>query len=273
MRYVQGSDLKSVLERERDADARARAADPGAGRRRARRGAPPRPRAPRRQAGERPARRGRARLPDRLRDQQAGWAGDVDRHRPGWSGRSTTWRRSRSAASRSTGAATTTRSRACSTSAWRARRRSAARPRPRRCGRTCRSDAAVAARPARRSTRCCARRSPRRRTSGYATCTELIDAARRSALGLGHRRRAARGSAATLAGAAAARCSPPACSCSPHGRRGAVLAPTGGEDEADLGPIGNGVAAIDAAGERSRRSSSPPRRRATSPSARAPSGC
>ena len=52
--------------------------------------------------------------------------------------RSTTWPRSRSAASRSTGAPTNTRSRACSTSAWPARRRSGARRRPRRCGRTCR---------------------------------------------------------------------------------------------------------------------------------------
>ena len=163
MRYVQGSDLKSAAPARAEAGARARARDPRPGRRRARRGAPPRPRPSRRQAGEHPARRGRARLPDRLRHHQAGGR-RLDRHRAGGRharlpGSGADPRRARGRAQRRLRARVR---------AVRVRDRRAAvpprRPRPRRCGPTCRS---------RRHrcptsphwTRCCARRSPRRRTS------------------------------------------------------------------------------------------------------------
>ena len=65
-------------------------------------------------------------------------AGAASTRRARWSGRSTTSRPSRSAASRSTGAPTPMLWAACSTSARPASRRSIARRRPRRCGRTCR---------------------------------------------------------------------------------------------------------------------------------------
>ena len=148
----------------------------GPGRRRARRRPPPRARPPRRQAGEHPARRGRPRLPRPTSGSPSAELG-LDGERRRSSGRSTTWRRSGSAASRSTAAATSTRSPACCTSAWPARRRSGARPRPRRCGRTSRAT----------SRRCpatptldpvLAKGLAKDASERYATCTELVDAAR-----------------------------------------------------------------------------------------------
>ena len=59
MRYVEGTDLRTLVDRERRAGARARRADHLAGRRGARRRAPPRAGPPRRQAAERPDRAAR----------------------------------------------------------------------------------------------------------------------------------------------------------------------------------------------------------------------
>ena len=153
----------------------------------------------------------------------------VDRHRAGGRHARLPGARSRSAASRSTGAPTATRSPACSTSACRARRRSAARPRRRRCGRTCRrSRLRCAATP--RSTRCSRGRSPRSATSATGRCAELIEAAR-EALGL------AAPAAPSLRPARArapraAPSSPPGCSCSPRPvAAGVVALTTGGDDE------------------------------------------
>ena len=101
---------------------------------------------------------GRARLPHRLRHHQAA------RRRPrptpaAWSARSTTWRPSRSAATRWTGARTATRSAACSTSAW----RGAAVPARHRGGDALGAHAGPepASLRARGWIRCSARRSPR----------------------------------------------------------------------------------------------------------------
>jgi serine/threonine protein kinase len=91
-------------------------------------------------------------------------------------------RPSRSAASRWMGAPTATRSPACCTSACPGPRPSEGRPRRRVCGRTCRNSRARCAATS-RSTRCSSGRSPREKDQRYVSCTELIEAAR-AALGL-----------------------------------------------------------------------------------------
>ena len=117
MRYVAGDDLRSLVRRGGALDPAEAAEHRRPGRRRAGRDPPRRLRAPRRQARE-PARRRRApRLPDRLRARQGRCSRAPGGRAPasGW-GRSTTSRRSRSAAGGSTRAPTCTRSAACCTS-------------------------------------------------------------------------------------------------------------------------------------------------------------
>ena len=101
MRFVEGTDLREMIAR-RGGSSPGSAALIVAGRGRARRRARARARAPRRQARERADRRrdGRARLPDRLRADQAGLVAErPDARRGCWSARSTTSRPSSSRAS------------------------------------------------------------------------------------------------------------------------------------------------------------------------------
>ena len=137
MRYVEGSDLRTLVRAEQRLDP-ARAAyivsQVGAG---ARRRARARHRPPRRQARQRAARRQRPRLPHRLRaDQARDLAHAARRATAAGSARSATSRPSRSAASASTPAPTSTRWAACSTTRSRACRPTSARATRRRCGRT-----------------------------------------------------------------------------------------------------------------------------------------
>ena len=118
MRFVEGTDLRTLVESPGRPRRRARGPDHLAGRRGARRRPPPRPRPPRRQAAERADRpRGRrARLPDRLRPHEARRRGGRRLHAHGPLRRHAGLRRarSRSAASRPTPAPTSTRSAPCS---------------------------------------------------------------------------------------------------------------------------------------------------------------
>ena len=248
-----------------DADAGARAADPRPDRRRARRRPPARPRAPRRQAGERAARRGRAPVPDRLRHHQAARAAPPPRPATR-SARSTTWRRSRSAARPSTGAADAYALACVLYECLAGTPRSAARreaetmwahlqeePPPLR--------GHPALDPVLR------RALAKDQDERHATCARAdpSGAPRRSALG--GRRIAARRRRALARGR---RCS---CSArrSPRSPRCARRA-TGASPAA--APVGNGVAAIDAASGTGRRVHRVRRaRRATSRSAKAPCGC
>ena len=87
MRYVAGDDVRSLVRREGQLDARAGGAARRPGRRGARRGARRRPRAPRHQARERPADQRGPRLPDRLRAHQARAVASRARTKPGhWVG-------------------------------------------------------------------------------------------------------------------------------------------------------------------------------------------
>ena len=140
MRYVEGTDLKALLEADGTLEPARAAPAPGAGGGGAGRGAPARPDAPRREAGERAGRprgRARARLPHGLRD-RAPRGRDLGAHgRPARSsGRSTTWRRSGSSRAGAMRAPTCTRSAAscsrCSPAACRTR----ATTTRRRCTRT-----------------------------------------------------------------------------------------------------------------------------------------
>ena len=119
MRYVEGTDLRSLLAEEQRLDAPRAVDHPRPGRRRARRGAPPRARPPRREARQRPhhpPRARRARVPDRLRDHEgAGGAGQPHEDRLRGRDRRLHGARSRRRAARSTRAPTSTRSAASST--------------------------------------------------------------------------------------------------------------------------------------------------------------
>ena len=163
MRYVEGSDLKTLLERdgtlapERALPVLAQVA--GALDAAHRRGLVHRDVKP---ANVLLDEDGHAYLTDFGITKQVG--GALDRHRAGRRHARLPGARADPRGGRSTPAPTSTRSPACSTSAWPARRPSGAPPRRRRCGRTCRrSLPRCPATP--RSTRSCERRSPRRATS------------------------------------------------------------------------------------------------------------
>ena len=118
MRYVEGGELKPLLEKEGPFEPGPRCGDLRTDRRSARRRPRSRSRPPRRQALERAPRRGRARLPGRLRPQQASRRpGRTRRRKASPSARPPTPPPSRSRAATSTAAPTCTRSAASSTSA------------------------------------------------------------------------------------------------------------------------------------------------------------
>ena len=157
MRYVDGTDLRTLLRGGVRLDpARAVAiTEPGrrGARRRARRRADP----PRRDAVEHPAqrrRRRRAGRADRLRARQAPRHRGRDAQRRRGSGRSRSSRPRRCATTPSTGAPTSTRSAACCTGCSPAASRSTARATPPRSPRTC-----TTRRRARRRRRACRPRS------------------------------------------------------------------------------------------------------------------
>ena len=235
----------------RAARARARAGDPRPDRERARRGAPPRPRAPRRQAGERAARRGRARLPDRLRRHQAARR----RRRPTTAGspaRSTTSRpeqiRGEPVDGRTDEYALACVLYECLAGTPPFRRQTQAETLWAHLREEPPPLEATGARPG-----AAARRSRRSRDERYATCAELIEAAR-EALGSPPRPR----------GVAAAPSWPPGSSCSParRPRRVARGASRRGERRRPRRRPATASPRSAAAGQRSRRSS----RRAAAPS-------
>ena len=221
MRYVEGSDLKTVL----GATARSR---PSARSRCSAQVADALDAAHRRglvhrdvKPAQRPARRGRARVPDRLRRHQASSA--ATRPRPArWSARSTTSPPSRSAARPVDARSRRLRARL---RALRVPGRRAAVPprdaRPRRCGRTCRSDAAAAAEHPALDAGAGARRSRRSQDDRYASCGELIDDAPAPLGSAARGRPSARRRGCC---AAAAPSSPPGCSCSPRPTTAAIVA-------------------------------------------------
>ena len=174
---------------------------------------------------------------------QAG--GDVDRHRPGWSGRSTTSPPSRSAASRVDGRsdeyALACVLYECLTGAPPFRRKTQAET----LWAHLHERSAAAARH-RRSTRCCQRALAKEKDERYATCAR---ADRRGALGA--RARGARPPRRRIRGPAPPPgCSPPACSLL-AGTAAAATVPAAAARLEALAPSGNGVAAIDAATRRS----------------------
>ncbi len=156
MRYVEGSDLRTLLDSRGQAEPGADAGDPRPGRRRARCGPPTGAGPPRREARERAPRRGRPRLPHRLRHHQAARR-RLDRHRPARrDARLPGARADPRRAGRRPNRLLRARLRAVRVPG-RASRRSGATPRRRRCGRTCRTSRPRCA-ATRGSTRCWARR-------------------------------------------------------------------------------------------------------------------